>query len=101
MTLDEKIDLLLAKSKEFAKKYNVMMTLNSSRLDTLAEEMTIAQLEQDYRTFSKTQANDSSTTESDSGSVSVKIRITPSPYSKKDMRKYEREVKKIRAEKKR
>lgn len=40
--------LLLAKSKEFAKKYGVKMWLNEENMDYIVQHLTIEQMEQDY-----------------------------------------------------
>jgi len=46
-----KADVLRAKAKEFAKKYNVDMTLNEENIDSLAEVLTVEQMERDFQKF--------------------------------------------------
>jgi len=44
-----KADILRAKAKEFAKKYNVDMVLNEENIDSLAEVLTVEQMERDFK----------------------------------------------------
>ena len=44
-----KKELLLKKSKEFAKKYGVEMELNEDSLDVMAHTLTVEQMEKDYQ----------------------------------------------------
>lgn len=46
-----KKELLIAKSKELAKKYNVRLSLDLSKLDEASEELTIEQMEQIYQNW--------------------------------------------------
>lgn len=46
-----KADILRAKAMEFAKKYNVDMTLNEENIDSLAEVLTVEQMERDFQEF--------------------------------------------------
>ncbi len=48
MEQTSKKELLLAKSKEFAKKYKVEMWLNEENMDYIVRNLTIEQMEQDY-----------------------------------------------------
>lgn len=48
MEQTSKKELLLAKSKEFAKKYKVKMWLNEENMDYIVRHLTIEQMEQDY-----------------------------------------------------
>ena len=44
-----KKQLLLAKSKEFARKYGVNMTLREDRIDEIAQRLTVEQMERDFK----------------------------------------------------
>lgn len=48
-----KKELLLAKSKEFAKKYGVDMEIRKDILDELAQSITIEEMERDYKEMAK------------------------------------------------
>ena len=48
-----KKELLLKKSKEFAKKYGVKMELNEDSLDVIARTLTIEQMEKDYQEWAE------------------------------------------------
>ena len=48
-----KIELLKAKSKEFAKKYNVNVTLNDDSIAKYADQMTVESMEEDYKAFAE------------------------------------------------
>ncbi len=47
-----KADILRAKAKEFAKKYGVNMTLNEDKIDSLAQVLTVEQMEEDFKALS-------------------------------------------------
>ena len=44
-----KSQLLIKKSKEFAKKYNVDLRLKEENIDKIAETLTVDQMEKDYQ----------------------------------------------------
>lgn len=46
-----KSQLLIKKSKEFAKKYNVDLRLKEENIDKIAETLTVDQMEKDYQDF--------------------------------------------------
>lgn len=48
-----KKELLLKKSKEFAKKYGVEMELNEDSLDVMAHTLTVEQMEKDYQKWAE------------------------------------------------
>lgn len=48
-----KKELLLKKSKEFAKKYGVKMELNEDSLDVIARTLTVEQMEKDYKEWAE------------------------------------------------
>lgn len=50
---NNKIELLKAKSKEFAKKYDVDVTLNDDSIAKYAEQMTVEGMEEDYKAFAE------------------------------------------------
>ena len=52
-----KVDLLMAKSKEFAKKYGVDVSLNKEYVEAHADEMTIENMEAGYRDFAEMKNN--------------------------------------------
>lgn len=56
MDSKEKVDLLMAKSEEFAKKYGVDVSLNKDYVKAHADEMTIEGMEADYRGFAELKA---------------------------------------------
>jgi lipoprotein len=50
---NNKIELLKAKSKEFAKKYDVDVTLNDDSIAKYADQMTVESMEEDYKAFAE------------------------------------------------
>lgn len=50
---NNKIELLKAKSKEFAKKYDVDVTLNDDSIAKYADQMTVEGMEEDYKAFAE------------------------------------------------
>lgn len=46
-----KADILRTNAKEFAKKYNVNMTLNEKKNDSLVKVLTVEQIERDFQEF--------------------------------------------------
>ncbi len=50
-----KADLLRLKAKEFAKKYNVRMSLNEENIEYLAETLSVEEMENDFRMFAEEQ----------------------------------------------
>ena len=52
-TQGNKKELLLKKSKEFAKKYGVKMELNEDSLDVIARTLTVEQMEKDYKEWAE------------------------------------------------
>ena len=48
-----KIEMLKAKSKELAKKYQVNVTLNDDSIAKYADQMTVESMEEDYRMFAE------------------------------------------------
>lgn len=48
-----KAQILLKKSKELAKKYNVDLHLKAENIDKIAETLTVEQMEKDYQSFAK------------------------------------------------
>lgn len=51
--LSPQAQLLLKKSREFAQKYHVDMTLNEENIEETAKTLTVAQLENDYREWAE------------------------------------------------
>lgn len=54
-TAVSKADLLRLKAKEFAKKYNVRMSLNEDNIEYLAETLSVEEMENDFRMFAEDQ----------------------------------------------
>lgn len=52
-TAVSKADLLRLKAKEFAKKYNVRMSLNEDNIEYLAETLSVEEMENDFRMFAE------------------------------------------------
>ena len=48
-----KTQILLKKSKDLAKKYNVDLHLKAENIDKIAETLTVEQMEKDYQSFAK------------------------------------------------
>lgn len=48
-----KAQLLLKKSREFAKKYGVKMELNEENIEEIAKTLTVEEMEQDYRNWAE------------------------------------------------
>lgn len=54
-TAVSKADLLRLKAKEFAKKYNVRMSLNEDNIEYLTETLSVEEMENDFRMFAEEQ----------------------------------------------
>jgi len=50
-TNQTKVEHLKAKAAEFAKKYDVQMSLNEENIEQIAETLTVEQMEQDFQVF--------------------------------------------------
>lgn len=46
-----KAEILMAKAKEFAQKYGVEVNLNTENIDSIAEVLTVEQMEEDFKMF--------------------------------------------------
>ena len=54
-TANGKADMLRIKAKEFARKYNVRMSLNEDNIGYLAETLSVEEMENDFRMFAEEQ----------------------------------------------
>ena len=71
------VQMLLQKSREFAKKYNVNMTLNEDNIEETAKTLSVEQMEKDYREWAKLTKTPLVVKDSDNGKQSknkIKLR---------------------------